>query len=93
MKTRNLVLGSALGLGLLAGGIVIAQNPPAENIDPNRHPHLAAAQHHIHEAFGEITAAQHANDFDMGGHAEHARKLLDEAAGELKVAAEAANRH
>jgi len=92
MKNRNFVLGSVLGVGLLAGGIVIAQNPPAENIDPNRHPHLAAAQHHIRMAFDEISTAQHANDWDMGGHAEHARKLLDDAARELKVAAEAANR-
>jgi hypothetical protein len=92
MKSWNLALGSALGLGLLTCGIVIAQNPPVENIDPARHPHLAAAQHHIREAFGEIGEAQHANDFDMGGHAEHARKLLNDAANELKVAAEAANR-
>ena len=93
MKTRNLALGCALGLGLLAGGIVIAQNPPVENIDPNRHPHLAAAQHHCREAFREIGEAQHANDYDMGGHADHARQLLDQAAHELKEAAEAANRH
>jgi DNA-binding transcriptional regulator PaaX len=88
---RRFVLGSFLGLGLLAGGIVIAQNPPAENIDPNRHPHLAAAQHHIRMAFDETSNAQHANDWDMQGHAAHARELLDQAARELKLAAEAAN--
>ncbi len=91
MKNRNLALGCALGVGLLASGILIAQNPPAENIDPNRHPHLAAAQHHLRMAFDEAGEAQHANDWDMGGHAAHARELMDQAARELKVSAEAAN--
>jgi hypothetical protein len=85
-------MGTVLGLGLLAGGIVIAQNPPPENIDPARHIHLAKAQHHIREAFDEIGAAQAANDFDMHGHAQHARELLDQAAHELKVSALDANR-
>jgi hypothetical protein len=90
---RRVVLGSVLGLGLIAGGIVVAQGPPAENIDPARHPHLAAAQHHIHESWREIDEAQHANDWDMDGHAERARQLLDQASRELKLSAEASNRH
>jgi len=92
MKSRNLALVSALGFGLLAGGILIAQNPPVENVNPGLHPHLAAAQHHIREAFREINEAQHANDYDMNGHAERARKMLVDAAAELKEAAETANR-
>ncbi|MGB9032044.1 MAG: hypothetical protein WCC27_18115 [Acidobacteriaceae bacterium] len=93
MTVRNVVFGSVLGMGLIAGGIVIAQNPPAENIDGARHPHLAASQHHIREAFNEIGAAQAANDWDMNGHAAHARELLDQASRELKAAAEDSNRH
>lgn len=93
MNRRKLVVGSVLGVGLIAGGILIAQGPPPENIEPARHPHMAAAQHHIREAFDEIAQAQRANDYDMNGHAEHAKKLLDEAARELKASAEAANRH
>jgi hypothetical protein len=93
MNVRNLVFGTALGMGLIAGGIVAAQNPPAENIDPARHPHLAASQHHIREAFNEIGEAQRANDWDMDGHAAHARELLDQAAHELKMSAESANHH
>lgn len=93
MNTRNLALGGVLGVGLLAAGILIAQNPPAENIDPNRHPHLAAAQHHLRMAFDEASEAQHANDWDMSGHASHAKELMDQASRELKEAAEAANRH
>lgn len=93
MKTRNALMGSVLGLGLLAGGIVIAQNPPTENIDPARHPHLAGAQHHLRMAFDEANEAQRANDWDMDGHAAHAKELMDQAARELKLAAESANRH
>jgi len=93
MNVRNLVFGSVIGMGLIAGGIVMAQGPPAENIDPARHPHLAAAQRHIIEAYNEANEAQHANDWDMDGHAAHARELMDQASRELKLAAEAANRH
>ena len=93
MNNRKVVLGSVLGLGLIAGGIIAAQAPPAENIDAARHPHLAASQHHIREAFNEIGEAQRANDWDMDGHAAHARDLLDQASRELKAAAEDANRH
>jgi len=92
MKIRKLKLGSVMGLCLLTGGIVIAQNPSVENIDPARHPHLAAAQHHLRMAWDESSAAQHANDWDMSGHAAHARQLMEEASRELKMAAEAANR-
>jgi hypothetical protein len=38
-------------------------------------------------------AAQEANEFDMQGHAQKAKNLLDEANKELKLAAEAANRN
>ena len=91
MKNRNLMLGSLLGVGLMASGILIAQRPPEEDIDPARHPHLASAQRHIMEAFESINHAQEANDWDMDGHAAHAKKLLDEASHEVKEAARSAN--
>jgi hypothetical protein len=93
MKNRNLVLGGALGVGLLAGGILIAQNPPAPDIDPHRHPHLAQAQKHILEAFDSISHAQQANDWDMQGHAAHAKDLLDQASREVKESARVADHH
>ena len=34
-----------------------------------------------------------ANEYDMGGHAAKAEKLMHEAEAEMKLAAEAANRH
>jgi hypothetical protein len=87
MKTR-IILGLA---GILLAGSVYAQRPP-ENVSPKRHPNIAAAQRFVEQAFNKITAAQQANEFDMGGHAAKAKQLLDEASAELKLAAEAANR-
>jgi hypothetical protein len=88
MKTRNIFLSCALVLGLVAGGVTIAQN-----VDPGRHPNLAAAQVLIDEAVGKIDAAQRSNANDMEGHAARAKELLIQARGEIKLAAEAANRH
>jgi hypothetical protein len=91
MTNRNLAAGGVLSLGLLAGAIIIAQ--PAKNVNPNRHPNLAAAQRLTAQAYDKISAAQQDNEFDMQGHAAHAKQLLDQANQELKAAAEAANRH
>ncbi|HYK36316.1 hypothetical protein [Alloacidobacterium sp.] len=93
MNIRRILLGSALGLGLIAGGVAIAQHPPAENVNPNHHPNIAAAQRLTEQAYNKISAAQQANEWDMQGHAAHAKDLLDQANRELKEAAEAANRN
>jgi hypothetical protein len=92
MTKRNMAVGSVLGLGLLVSGITLAQGP-AHNVSPGRHPNLAAAQRLTANAYEKISAAQAANEFDMQGHAAHAKQLLDQANQELKAAAEAANRH
>jgi len=85
---RRLVL--LLGM-LLCATTAIAQRPP-ENVSPRRHPNIAAAQRFVEQAFNKITAAQEANEFDLGGHAAKAKELLDQVNKELKLAAEAANR-
>jgi hypothetical protein len=85
--TRKLLMGSVLGLGLFASGIMVGQN-----INPNRHPNLAAAQRFMEQAIGKLDAAQVANEYDMGGHAQKAKDLLREAFAETKMAAGAANR-
>ncbi len=77
-------------LALLAG-LAIAQRP-RENVSGARHPNLAAAQRLSQEAWDRIVAAQQANEWDMQGHAQKAKNLLDEVNRELKLAAEAANR-
>ena len=65
---------------------------PKENISAGRHPNLAAAQRLSQQAWEKINAAQEANEWDMQGHAQKAKELLDQANRELKAAAEAANR-
>jgi hypothetical protein len=89
LKTRTLT--AILGAFLVIGGAAIAQ-PPKKNISGARHPNLAAAQRLSQQAWEKIGAAQEANEWDMKGHAQKAKQLLDEANKELKLAAEAANR-
>jgi hypothetical protein len=82
-----------LGVGLLMGSLAYTQmKSPVENINPKRHPNLAAAQRLCDEAFEKIQAAQQANEWDMGGHARKAKELLEQASQELKQAALAANK-
>jgi hypothetical protein len=77
---------------LLVGGVAIAQRPK-ENVSGRRHPNIAAAQRLTTQAWEKIKAAQEANEFDMAGHAQKAKNLLEEANKELKAAAETANRN
>jgi hypothetical protein len=86
-RLYTIVFGSAL----LIGAAAVAQ-PPARNVSAARHPNLAAAQKFAAQAFQKITAAQEANEFDMQGHAQKAKDLLDQVNKELKQAAEAANK-
>lgn len=76
---------------VLAGALALAQ-PPRRDIAGARHPNLAAAQRLTLQAWDRIVAAQAANEFDMDGHAQKAKELLDQVNRELKAAAEAANR-
>lgn len=86
-KTHTLILG--LASILVAGTLAIAQ--PQRNVSGARHPNIAAAQRLSQQAFEKIVAAQQANEWDLGGHAQKAKNLLEEANRELKEAAEAAN--
>ena len=64
---------------------------PARNVSAGRHPNLAAAQRLAAQAYEKIEAAQRANEFDLGGHAQKAKALLEQANSEIKQAAETAN--
>ncbi|HWC97491.1 MAG TPA: hypothetical protein VG456_12090 [Candidatus Sulfopaludibacter sp.] len=88
---RTRVFATCLGCALVLGGAAVAQRPK-ENINSGRHPNLAAAQRLSEQAFEKISAAQKANEFDMQGHAQKAKELLEEASKELRAAATAANR-
>jgi hypothetical protein len=91
MKT-NLLRGSALAVLLVLAGVAVAQRP-VDDIDAHRHPHLAAAQHHIGAAWQEAETARTDHHDDLGGHAEKAIEHLQAADRELKEAAEFANSH
>ncbi|HTD06739.1 hypothetical protein [Undibacterium sp.] len=85
MKTAVYGIAFALGTGLI-GGAAIA-GPEAG------HPNIIAAREDTTHAIEKLKAAQAANEYDMGGHAAKAEKLLAEAEHEMKLAAEAANKN
>lgn len=68
-----------------------AMAKPKVDVSARKHPNIAAAQKLAKQAFDKVTAAQKANEYDMDGHAAKAKDLLEQAAAELKLAAEAAN--
>ena len=88
---KSKLLSFTLGAGLIAGGFALAQ--PERDVSGKRHPNLAAAQRLSEQAFEKVSEAQRANEWDMAGHAAKAKDLLDQVNRELKMAAEAANRH
>ena len=91
MKIRNVLIGAVLMLAMAVTGIVSAQKKPVQNVSPKRHPNIAAAQRLTAQAYEKITAAQQANEWDLAGHAQKAKELLDQANQELKKAAEVSN--
>ena len=70
----------------------VSAQVPVQNIDPERHGNLAAAQRLVVQAFERLSDAQVANDYQLGGHVARAKDLLRQANEEIKLAAEAANR-
>lgn len=92
MAKKRFYLAGALALGLAAIGVAYAQRPETD-IDHDRHSHLADAQKHVVEAYNKVLEAQKDNRDELGGHAERAIQLLDEANHELKEAAMYADRH
>jgi hypothetical protein len=91
IMNRNLLIGFVLVVAMLCTGFAFAQKKPARNVSGKRHPNLAAAQKLTAQAYEKIIAAQKANEWDMGGHAQKAKDLLDQANQELKQAAETSN--
>jgi len=88
---KNGVRITLLGSILLIAGVAVAQMPK-NNVSGARHPNIAAAQRLSQQAYQKIVAAQQANEWDMQGHAQHAKELLDQANKELRAAATAANK-
>lgn len=67
----------------LSGGLLAATD---------RHPNLTAATIDLNNAKGKLSAAQTANEFDLGGHAAKAKTLIDSALDEVRQAREAADK-
>lgn len=86
MKRAVIAVASCL---MLAGAAFAAR--PVRNVSPGRHPNIAAAQRLAAQAYEKITEAQRANEWDLKGHAQKAKELLEQANAELKQAAEASN--
>lgn len=76
---------------LLVGSVALVVAAPVRDVSHKHHPNLAAAQRLAHQAFEKIIAAQRANEWDLQGHAQKAKELLDQVNIELKAAAEASN--
>lgn len=92
MKAKKACLAAALAVGLALVGVAFAQRPETD-INASRHPALAEAQQHVVQAYTKTVEAQQANKDELGGHAEKAIELLDQANHELKAAAEFADHH
>jgi hypothetical protein len=90
VKHKNVYLAAALVVSLGFIGTTLAQHPE-NDIDPKKHPALAEAQHHLSEANAKIEESQRYYKDNLGGHAEKARQLIEQASHELKEAAEYAN--
>jgi hypothetical protein len=90
MNTKKVMSGAVLSAALFLGGMLYGQKT---NINPHLHPNLAAAQKLCEQAFSRVGDAQRANEFDLEGHAQKARDLLEQASAELKMAAQASNEH
>jgi hypothetical protein len=88
----NRVLTGVAGILLFLAGMAVAQ-APKQNVSAGRHPNLAAAQRLSLQAYNKVIAAQQANEWDMQGHAQKAKNLLDQVNNELKQAAQAANKN
>jgi hypothetical protein len=78
---------------IVCAAVGYAAFEPVLNINPSRHPNLAAAQTFSRDAWEKLVMAQRANDWDLDGHAQKAKDLLEQVNIEIKAAAEAANRN
>ena len=87
---KNLLVAVVLSVTLLFTGLILAQKPD-RNVSGKRHPNIAAAQRLSSQAYQRIVDAQNANEWDLAGHAQKAKQLLEEANDELKKSAEISN--
>jgi len=87
---KKMVVLSALTLIVVTAGFA---QKPAHNVSPKKHPNLSAAQALTAKAYQRVLDAQKANEWDLAGHAQKAKDLLDQANAELKQAAQQSNKN
>lgn len=87
---RKIQFGAA-AFAIFVAGFAVGQAP--EQDIGRRFPNLMAAQQYCRQAFEAISAAQQANGERLGGHAQRAKELLDQASHELKEAQEYVRHH
>ena len=83
---KYVVLSAMVVFFLISGTYVYAQKEKGK-----KHPNMAAALEFMEKASEKITAAQKANEFDLGGHGKKAKDLLDQASAEIKLAIQSAD--
>ena len=88
------LLTGTIGAVIMAGFLGCAHTAPAVKEGPlESHPNLSSAYHHTKESIDQIVLAQQANSYDMEGHAQKAKELLELAKTEIKEAAIAAGKN
>lgn len=85
---KKLISAGALVMVFTLSSAAVAK--PVTNVGA-RHPNLAAAQRLVEQAYEKITAAQKANEYQLGGNAAKAKELLEQVNNLLKEAAKTAN--
>ncbi len=90
MRGSALVAGGVLCAVLACPGALMAQQPTV-SIDTDGHGNLSAAQEYVAMAWRRMDNAQHANNYNLGGHAERAKELLEQANAEITAAADLLN--
>ncbi len=84
---KKMMLATLLTFGMT--GVAFAK--PKVTVSSAKHPNIAAAQKLAQEAYEKITAAQKANEYQLGGNAAKAKDLLEQVNNLLKEAARTAN--
>jgi hypothetical protein len=83
MNVRKMLVTGGIAVALIST-TALAQDV-FHNIDRSRHPYLGGAQELIGQAYVKISQGQKVVT-NMGGHAQRAKELLEQASQELKLA-------
>ncbi len=77
---------------LSLASLALATPALAKGKGHDKHTNITAAHKAVEMALHKMEAAQKANEYDLGGHAQKAKELLKQAQDELKLATAAADK-